>query len=208
MSRARKRAFLIALAAVLLAAGGLAAWKLWEPSADAPVTVTPGSDYAVTPVEYFRQNDPLWADDALGDSRYRMGGSGCLVCCLASTLNAQGYDTDPGRLNALFTEQGVYNSEGEVLWDKLEDAVPGARVTLPARVDAGALEEAAAQGLLPLVKVKFKGIGYHHWVLIIGASNGDYLCMDPLSAEQEPLPLSANGGEIYRYRIVTIERPA
>jgi hypothetical protein len=205
MSRVRKRALLIALTAVLLAAGGLAAWKLWEPSSDSPVTVTPGSDYALIPVEYFQQNDSLWANETLGDSGYRMGGSGCLVCCLASALDAQGYDTDPSRLNALFTGQGVYNSEGEVLWDKLEKAVPNSHVTLPSRVDAEALEETVSQGLLPLVKVKFKGIGYHHWVLLVGASNGDYLCMDPLSGKQEPLPLSANGGQIYRYRIVTIE---
>jgi hypothetical protein len=205
MSRTRKAVLLTGLAAVLVIAGGLLVWRLLDRSGDASVEATPGRDYAVADVEFFVQNDPLWADDALGDSRYRMSGSGCLVCCLAAALDAQGFDTDPGQLNQLFSEQGVYTGDGDVLWSRLSEAIPGASVVMPARVDADRLEEAVAQGRLPVVKVKYKGTGYQHWVLLIGAGDGDYLCMDPLNAAQEPLPLSAHGGVIDRYRIVTFE---
>lgn len=199
------RKLILAAGIVAIIAASLLAWRLLSRSEDVAVQVVPRQDYAAADVEFFLQNDPQWANDTLGDTPYRMGGSGCLVSCFAASLNAQGFDADPGRLNALFSDNGVYNSEGEVLWNKIDDAVPGARVDLPHRVDPDRLEEAVAQGLFPIVKVKFKGNGYQHWVMIIGSDNGNYLCMDPLNADKEPLPLTAHGGVIYRYRIISLE---
>ena len=200
----RKSLIIAGIAATALAVA-LLAWRLADRPSDEAVQAVPQEDCAVADVEYFLQNDPEWASDMLGKSQYRMNGSGCLVSCIASSLTAQGFDIDPGLLNAAFTDHGVYNSEGEILWDKISEAVPGVRAELPARADADKLEDAVAQGFLPIVKVKYMGTGYQHWVMLIGAENGDYLCMDPLNTEKEPLPLSAHGGVIYRYRIVTLE---
>ena len=199
------RKLLIAAGIAVVIVAALLTWQLVNRSEDVAVKIVPQQDYAVAGVEFFLQNDPQWTDELLGNSPYRMGGSGCLVCCIAASLEAQGFDTDPARLNAAFSEHGVYNSEGEVLWSKIAQAVPGVRVVLPNRIDTERLEEAVAQSLFPIVKVKYMGSGYQHWVMIIGASDGDYLCMDPLNADNEPLPLSAHGGMIYRYRIVTLE---
>jgi len=40
--------------------------------------------------------------------------------------------TFPGHLNKLFTENNVYNSEGEILWNNISKAYPDIRVTAPA----------------------------------------------------------------------------
>lgn len=199
------RKYVLIIGGVLLAvAVALVVWRTANRPADTPFEALPGSKYAVQNVSYFLQNDPRWASDTLGASAYKMAGSGCLVSSVASSLCAQGMDTDPGRLNELFTENGVYSDEGDILWDKLSKAIPDISITAPTRADKKSLERAVADGLIPIVKVKYKGSGYQHWVLLIGADENGYLCMDPLHPDKEPLPLSAHGGVIYRYRIVTI----
>jgi len=190
---------------IVALAVGLFAWRAAWRAADTPVSITPQTDHAITQVEYFLQNDQRWTDDALGGSRFKMSGSGCLISCIASSLAAQGIDTDPGRLNAAFSEYGVYNSEGEVLWNNIPRVFPGVRFTASSYVDAAALEEAVSQGFLPIVKVKYRGTGCQHWVLILGAKDGDYVCMDPLNADKKPLALKIHGGSIYRYRIVEMD---
>lgn len=169
---------------------------------DRAVTLHPTHEHTPGAVPTFRQNDDRWADDSLGQSRFKMGGSGCLVSCIAASLNAQGADTDPGRLNGLFDEYHVYNEEGEVLWGRIADAMPGVRVDTPNTVDAARLERELAQGHYPIVKVKYLGSGYQHWVLIVGAARGEYLCMDPLSGNGEYIPLSRHDGVVYRVRYV------
>jgi hypothetical protein len=200
----RKPLLIVGAIAVVAVAAALI-WRMTDRPSDAPVRAVPERDYPVADVAFFQQNDRRWAGDALGASRYKMAGSGCLVSCIASSLAAQGIDTDPGRLNQAFTEHGVYNDKGEIVWDNISKAFPGVRVTMPAQAGAADLEEAVKKGLLPIVKVKYSGIGYQHWVLLIGADENGYLCMDPLNPEKEPLPLAEHGGVIYRYRIVTVD---
>ena len=102
----RKALIITGIMAVILGIA-LLAWRLTDRPSDEAVQAVPQEDYAVADVAYFLQNDPQWASDILGESRYRMGRSGCLVSCIASSLTAQGFDTDPGLLNAAFTENGV-----------------------------------------------------------------------------------------------------
>lgn len=183
-----------------------ATWKLTTRPSDKPIQISPKQGHPIAEVEYFLQNDPQWAEDLLGSSSFNMSRSGCLVSCIAASLDAQGIDTDPGKLNQMFSQNGVYNSDGEVLWGNISKVLPNVRVTVPPRVDPVILEKAVADGTFPIVKVKYNGTGYQHWVLLIGASENDYLCMDPMSSSKQPLPLSKHGGVIYRYRIVTVDR--
>lgn len=199
-----RKALLAAGAIAIVLSGVFLVWRLIDRPTNEAVPVSPQHDYTVADVTYYLQNDPQWGSDSLGESDCRMSGSGCLVSCISSSLTAQGVETNPGQLNAAFSEHGVYSSEGDILWGNITNAVPGIRTELPNGVDTDRLEQAVAQGLLPIVKVKYKGSGYQHWVMLIGAADGEYLCMDPLNADKEPIPLSAHGGEIYRYRIVTI----
>lgn len=201
-----RRLLLCIGALAIIAAIALAAWKIAGRTMDTPVQATPRRPYPVADVPFFLQNDPQWAGDALGASRFKMAASGCLVSCIASSLSAQGMETDPGKLNRLFTENDVYNGEGDILWANIKNAFPDVQVTMPAQVDADALEKAVADSRFPIVKVKYNGSGYQHWVLLIGADENGYLCMDPLNSRMEPLLLSKHGGVIYRYRVVTVNR--
>lgn len=199
----RKPILIIGIAVTLVIAA-LFLWKITDRGEGKLVKAVPERSYPITDVAFFLQNDLQWADDTLGASHFKMAGSGCLVSCIASSLCAQGIDTDPGRLNKIFTDNDVYNSEGEVLWNNISKAFPEARVTIPANTDAANLEKAVEEDLLPIVKVKYKGTGYQHWVLLIGANEGGYLCMDPLNPDKEPLPLSEHDEVVYRYRIVSV----
>lgn len=201
-----RKPLLVAGAITIVAVAAFLIWRTADRSAEEPVLAVPEREYPAADVAFFRQNDPRWAEDALGESRFSMAGSGCLVSCVACSLNAQGIDTDPGRLNRTFSEHDVYNADGEIIWGNISRAFPGVRITMPVQADAAGLEEAVKQGLLPIVNVKYKGFGYRHWVLLIGADENGYLCMDPLNAKKEPQPLSEHGGAIYRYRIVTVDR--
>jgi hypothetical protein len=63
-------------------------------------------------VPFFSQKDPAWSDDYLGDSRYKIGNSGCALTSLAMVAAYAGADTDPGRLNTSLTAAGGVDSEG------------------------------------------------------------------------------------------------
>ena len=57
---------------------------------------------------YYLQKDEEWAAAPLGESRFTMGSSGCLVTCLATLFDLYGESVTPGELNRLFTEPVSY----------------------------------------------------------------------------------------------------
>ena len=170
------------------------------------ITLTPRQAHASVLVPFYLQNDAEWRDQAMGDSSYRLSGSGCLVACLAASLSAMGVDTDPGSLNQAFSRAGVYTANAEVIWSEIQKAVPGISYRYTRVFGAGTLEEDLENGRLPLVKVGYLGGGAPHWVLVIGAEDGEFLTMDPLDATRTPAPLSRHG-KVYAYRaLVPAER--
>ena len=154
------------------------------------------------PVVSYRQDDPAWASDRLGDSKYTMKSSGCLVSCIASAVSMEGGAVTPGELNALFSENGVYDGNGNMQWDALE-AIDGYGVKVYEKPSAAAIEECLAEGHYPIVRVRMGGIGNTHYVLITGAEDGVYICMDPLA--DRPTRLSRYWDRIYAVRCVWTE---
>ncbi len=148
----------------------------------------------------FLQNDERWRADKMGSSGLSMGGHGCLVCCAAGVLCGMGYETDPGKLNRLFNEKGVYNDEGEIVWGRLTDALD---VSYANKKDFGAntVERLLESGILPIVKVKYNKTGVFHWVVITGSVSDDFLILDPLNSEQNEMPLSSHG-RVYALRVL------
>ena len=63
------------------------------------------------------------------------------------------------------------------------------------------IEADLKQGLLPIVSVKYLGNGGSHWVMIIGAKDGDFLIYDPLNDNKTPIPLSTHG-KVFSYRVL------
>lgn len=152
---------------------------------------------------YYQQKDPRWAKDHLGQARDTMASSGCLVCALAAGLEMQ--DTSsltPGELNRLFSEAQVYTDSGAVIWNRIPEAVPGAKSYVAGEVRAEEIDRFLANGICPVVKVRVGGTGAFHWVLLVGADENGYLCMDPLQDVREPVPLEKFQNQVYAMRAV------
>ena len=168
----RKKTWLCLGAALLILAGTAAGGYFWYRDRQSqPVTVTAdqAQELPAESVVYFRQKDDRWRADALGDSRYHMADSGCLVCCVASALQMQHLsveglpaDADAGQVNEFFSAHGVYDSEGNLQWEVLEQ-VTG--LTAEER-DAAALDECLQNGDDPIVLVKMPKSGSFHFVLL------------------------------------------
>ena len=67
---------------------------------------------------------------------------------------------------------------------------------------AAALDECLQNGDDPIVLVKMPKSGSFHFVLLVGSSDGEYQCMDPLQPEEQTVPLSYFGSQIYGMRVL------
>lgn len=160
--------------------------------------------------DFFRQKDDRWKSDALGDSVYHMADSGCLTCCVAAALQMQQIsvdglpeNADAGEVNQFFSEHGVYDSAGNLLWEMLEQtAGVSVRKQDAAELQDGELDQELAAGRYPIVRVKMPKSGSYHYVLLVGSADGTYLCMDPLQTKEQTVPLSDFGRKIYAVRVL------
>ena len=149
----------------------------------------------------YRQDDRVWADDKLGDSRFTMKSSGCLVTCIASAVSMEtGAELTPGVLNELFSQNQVYDSEGNIQWAALE-AIEGYSVDVFKEVSGSEIAKCLAAGHYPIVRVRVHGLGNFHYVLVVGVEDGDYLCMDPLESGLTKLSRYLN--RVYAVRVVS-----
>lgn len=175
---------------------------------DRSVAIKPKGEYPAGKVAAYCQRDERWKEDTLGNSGFSMGGSGCLTSCIASALSAEaealgtGFSMTPGELNRMFSEQEVYNAQGDIVWAQIKEALPQTQVVVASSVKEKEIESLLAGGHYPIVKVKAGGHGASHWVLLVGSKDGEYLCMDPLEPDGELIPLSRHGGVVYRMRCV------
>lgn len=152
-------------------------------------------------IVFFRQDDSNWYSDKLGSSSYNMKSSGCLVSCIASALSMSGEDISAGNLNRRLSEQNVYDSEGNLLWNNLREI--GYEVEVFSEVSESILLQCLQQNQFPIVRVRVKGIGSFHYVLIVKAENQMFYCMDPL--QDGLIPLSDYGNRVYAVRCVSPE---
>ena len=161
--------------------------------------IKPSADIEVPDVISYRQDDPAWAEESLGDSSYTMKTSGCLVTCISSALSYGGEAVTPGAFNMLFSEYGVYDAEANIQWTKLAE-LEGFSVKVYDSVNEDDIAECLNNGLFPIVRVRMCGIGNYHYVLIVGSRNGEYICMDPL--KNDLTRLSDYWDRIYAIRCV------
>ena len=152
----------------------------------------------------FRQDDERWAEDKLGSSDYSMQKSGCLVTCIAAALSMSGETVTPENLNELFSSGGVYDSEGNLQWENLRQLDGGNTfdAEVYTTVSEEILQDCLEHGKFPIARVRIRGIGNFHYILIVKLENGIYYCLDPL--ENELQPLSRYGNRIYAIRCVSI----
>lgn len=151
-------------------------------------------------LECYSQKDDTWKNDTLGDSKYTLESSGCLVSCMASIYSMeQQMRMTPQGLNQLFSEKEIYN-DGNVTWEKLSEL--GIKVELINQgFDSKMIEEYLEKGSYPIVRVEVPIICKAHYVLIVGAKDGHFLCMDPL--DDHIVSLSKYWNRIYAIRTFT-----
>ena len=165
------------------------------------ITLKATQDYPIKKVEYYLQSDPVWAADLIGNSDYKMGGAGCLIACLAATLGDLGISVNPGQLNQILSAASAYTADGDLIWYKIKEAIPEVDYRYSRVFTAKTIESDLALGLLPIVNVKFHGSGITHWVLIVGAQNGEFLIYDPAERSLTYLELLTHG-KVYAYRVI------
>lgn len=157
-------------------------------------------------IVFFRQDDERWREDKLGTSKYTMRFSGCLVSCIASALSMEsGEEVTPGTLNRIFSDENVYDGAGNLQWEPLA-GLGEYEVTVYESVSSDQIDACLEAGHFPIVRVGMYALGNIHYVLIVGAEDGEYLCMDPL--QDEVRKLSAYGNRVYVMRCVSLAEPA
>ena len=151
----------------------------------------------------YRQDDKIWKEDHLGTSKYTIGSSGCVITCIASVISETDMKMNPKEFNAFLFDNDVYDGEGNLQWGKLE-AIDGFHVKVYTEISSQIIDECLSNNRYPIVKVHQNNIfSYHHYILIIGSENGEYICMDPL--KDDLTKLSDYGNKIYAIRCVWYE---
>jgi hypothetical protein len=152
-------------------------------------------------VPTYRQNDPRWGDDILGQTEDTLGGKGCAVSSAAMVLSSYGIETDPQRLNSFLNEREGYTPEGWIYWEKAAELAPGkvrhAYEDLPSYrlIDTNLL-----RGNPVIVRLRMPG-GWNHFVVVAGKDGFDYLTRDPGAGAAKGLyPLKELGSKIEALR--------
>lgn len=213
MQKKRHKIWILIILLLVLLAGLGTGYVLYRRQSAVPVSVETTLEYAPENVVCFYQKDDAWKSDKLGDSQYIMSNSGCLTCCVAAVLQMQDFsvdglsaDADAGEVNQFFSEHGVYDSEGNLQWDVLEQLTSVSITKKDAsELEDGELDAYLEDGCYPIVRVRVGGNGSWHYVLIVSSTDGEYWCMDPLEEEETLVPLSDFGGKIYAVRYLQWE---
>ncbi|MGN1480278.1 hypothetical protein [Porcipelethomonas sp.] len=199
----RKKSIIILLVIIIvLAVSGIMAVYLYKNRNTK--TIIPSLKISADNVVAFYQKDDLWKNDSLGNSEYHMGDSGCLTTCIASELLMQGISVSqlpeitPGTLNEFFSENNVYDSEGNLQWDAAGLALNRKFI----RKDTSDINETDIENMIknnvyPIVLVKMPSSGNYHFVLLVGSDEKSFLCMDPLNKDKDIISMSKFNDKIY-----------
>ncbi|MBE6844092.1 MAG: hypothetical protein E7508_00065 [Ruminococcus sp.] len=186
---------------IMIVAGGLYLYK--NRNAE---TVMPENQISSSDTVFFYQKDKRWAEDNLGDSKYKMSDSGCLVTCIASMVLMQEIEVSgldeitPKTLNEYFSENGVYDSEGNLDWTKAGEVLEVEFIGCESSEFKGnGMEKLLNNKEYPIVCVKTEN-GNYHFVLVVGSDEDNFLCMDPMNEEGETVSLSRFDDKIYSVR--------
>lgn len=101
----------------------------------------------------------------------------------------------PLTLNEQFSEENVYDMEGNILWDHLRKA-GNYEVDVLSEVSSDLLTGYLKEGKYPIARVRVRGIGNFHYVLIVKAEDEEFYCMDPL--KDGLISLSGYGNRILK----------
>lgn len=169
------------------------------------VVVKCNSDFPVNEkLVAYRQDDDAWKNDKIGESKYTMGSSGCIITSIATALSSTSVAMDPGAMNKFLSKNNAFDEAGNLQWGRI-DEINGLYADVYSDVSSGIIDNCLAASHYPIIKIHRKSIfSYHHYVLIIGTENGEYVCMDPL--QDHLTRLSDYNDKIYAIRCVYYEK--
>ena len=208
----QKKLFFIIVMILLPVVAAALLYRIHRPQNSGTV-VQPQAAFSCDSISFYRQKDASWADDNMGESKYTMASSGCLTTALAAGLEMEKqkedltYELTPGELNRLFSEKGVYNSSGDIVWGNISNALDAVQVYIGQEADSTVIDDFLSEGKYPVVRVRVGGNGAMHWVLIVSSDETMYYCMDPLSQQTTAVPLSSFDSKIYSIRCVYWKAP-
>lgn len=164
------------------------------------INLVPTKDHPVRKMNYYRQNDPEWKNDNIGKSNRKMGSTGCLVSCVATAITQLGSQVTPAELNNRLTQAEGFQG-ADLIWYKINEAFPDITYRYSRIFNSKTIERDLEKGLLPIVNVKYHRTGVTHWVLIVGAKDGEFIICDPLDDGYSTRLLSDHG-KVYAYRVI------
>ena len=165
------------------------------------VKLTPQTEIEPLSETVYLQNDDRWKDEYLAETSYTLGSQGCLTCVVAMDLCYLGYDVIPTDVNEAFIESDAYTQNGELIWYKINSAYDDIEYDYKKLFNSRTISNDLENGILPIVKVRYKKTGIFHWVLIVGADEEDFLILDPLEKSKKPIHLGEHG-RVYAYRVI------
>lgn len=164
------------------------------------VNLVPKKDYPVQVSSYYRQNDPAWQDIEIGTSKRRMGSTGCLISCVSTTISQLSSPVTPEEFNTKLTEVNGFQG-ADLIWYKINEAYPDINYRYSRIFSNKTIESDLEKGSLPIVNVKYNKTGVTHWVIIVGAKDGEFIICDPLGDGYTTKLLSEHG-KVYAYRVL------
>lgn len=205
-----KRFFVIVVAALAVAAGGVYTHWHWK----RPLAPSGGRYFfnrVELPVPSLRQGDERWRAEPIGGvpENGTLGSVGCAVAAAAMVFQSYGIDTDPQQLNWFLTEKGGYTERGWLYWERAAwwapDRVRHVYEDLPSY---HLMDSNLARGNPVIVRVRYES-GITHFVVVAGKEGFDYLVRDPGAGAAKGLyPLRELGSDIEALRFYEPLAPA
>ncbi|MCL2106403.1 MAG: hypothetical protein FWH26_05000 [Oscillospiraceae bacterium] len=152
--------------------------------AAAPMMTREAGAAAGTPYYNWKQSDPQWKDIVL--SSRTVGAVGCLATSIACSVVHAGLRTesnfDPGSFVRAMKAVGGFESNNNLIWEKVPVAVPGFQLVNPRVYISGTQQQKLQkiksyydQGYSVIAAVKNEG----HWVAVRSVTSSAVTMMDP-----------------------------
>ena len=166
----------------------------------------------------YSQRDAAWASKILGfnppNSKYNIGGYGCLITSITNYANAVGYEDTPDELNdKLKAVKGFVPLTGYLIWNKVFE-IYDFSYHYTSRWFGNPLSDADLQkladfiedGYAPIIEIDFDpstGGEQQHFVLGVGLTDdGEILIHDPWTGNVVPVSVYGDPKKsIYHYKV-------
>lgn len=164
------------------------------------IKLVSSQNHTVAITQYYIQNDPKWKDDTIGNTSRRMERYGCLISSVSTAISNLGIPITPKEFNNKLTQNNGFQG-ADLIWYKINESIPEVSYRYSRIFSSRTIEKDLEIGLLPIINVKYYKTGITHWVLIVGAKDGEFLICDPLDDGFSIKKLSEHGN-VYAYRVV------